>query len=167
MRRSKEAQRIYDRARHQWLRANPQRWARRLKSQRARYHLRETSRYPNICQKCGKFFRCSLVYQRCCSLKCAHSGQDSPFWKGGMVKTGDGYLRIYHPFHPNVKGNHVLQHRLVMEHLLGRYLRRNEIVHHRNGNKLDNRPENLVVVSSSYHSKLHWKDGSHHSHKRH
>jgi HNH endonuclease len=43
---------------------------------------------------------------------------------------------------PNIRR---LEHRVVMERLLGRELKRTEHVHHRNGNRLDNRPENLEI----------------------
>lgn len=42
----------------------------------------------------------------------------------------------------------MLQHRHVMEQELGRKLRPGEIVHHKNENRADNRPENLELVSS-------------------
>jgi len=44
---------------------------------------------------------------------------------------------------------------MVMEAALGRQLARDEHVHHKNGNKLDNRLENLQVLSASEHSRLH------------
>ena len=50
----------------------------------------------------------------------------------------------------------VHEHRAVAEQILGRPLRENEIVHHRDGNKRNNSPENLVVFSSqSEHAKHH------------
>lgn len=49
----------------------------------------------------------------------------------------------------------VLEHRLVMERILGRPLRRDEHVHHRNGDCFDNRPENLEVLSPKEHMAAH------------
>lgn len=48
------------------------------------------------------------------------------------------------------------EHRVVAERILGRTLRDGEIVHHRDGDKRNNNPENLVVFSSqSEHAKFH------------
>lgn len=73
-------------------------------------------------------------------------GEKNPSWKGGRVDSGRGYILIYCPNHPSVKGNYVYEHRLVMEKALGRYLESWEIVHHINGIRDDNRPENLQLL---------------------
>lgn len=60
------------------------------------------------------------------------------------------------PDHPKANGvGYVLEHRLIVEAQLGRYLRDDEIVHHVNGDPADNRPENLAVMSQSEHVSLH------------
>ena len=71
-----------------------------------------------------------------------------------------GYVVVYHPDHPNKKsGGCILKHRLVMEKYLGRYLKPEEVVHHINGDKKDNRIENLMLFKNDkehrhYHEKL-------------
>lgn len=75
-------------------------------------------------------------------------GSNNPFWSGGRYKDNlNGYIKVYSPEHPltNKKG-YVLEHRLVMEKSLGRYLTKSEIVHHRNKRKDDNRIENLELI---------------------
>jgi len=49
------------------------------------------------------------------------------------------------------------EHRYVMEMVIGRPLRKDEVVHHKNGDPLDNRPENLMVTSHSQHRKIHYE----------
>lgn len=81
-------------------------------------------------------------------------------WKGGrIISKRDGYILVMAPAnHPyskkgggGNKGKYILEHRLVMERVLGRYLKPDEDVNHVNGVKGDNRPENLVVVRHYAH----------------
>jgi hypothetical protein len=53
-----------------------------------------------------------------------------------------------------VNGKQMSLHRHILEKKLGRALLPDEVTHHINGNKLDNRPENLMVMSASEHSRL-------------
>lgn len=50
------------------------------------------------------------------------------------------------------------EHRLIMERRLGRRLGFNEVVHHKNHDATDNRPDNLEVLSRSAHSAMHITD---------
>ena len=66
--------------------------------------------------------------------------------KGGKYKNGNGYIEIWFPEHPNARGGgYIMEHRLVMSEILGRPLVKGENVHHINGKRCDNRPENLEL----------------------
>ena len=54
-----------------------------------------------------------------------------------------------------IKGKNVPVHRLLVEEIQGRKLEGNEVVHHVNGDKKDNRPENLVVMDRAEHTRMH------------
>lgn len=100
-----------------------------------------------------------------CSLECfikrikevaakQPSGMQSPYWKGGTLR--DGYLFVKHPDHPNArKDGYVALHRLAMSEFLRRPLTRKEIVHHKNGDPLDNRIENLELTTNGEHGRIH------------
>lgn len=86
-----------------------------------------------------------------CSKRCYwkyNSGSNHWLWKGGLRKNREGYLR---------DSNDQFFHRVVMEKYLGRKLRKNEVVHHINGDRLDNRTENLELTTNSRHRKYHVK----------
>lgn len=64
----------------------------------------------------------------------------------GLRPNAGGYVQL------RIARNHRYAHRLVMEILLGRPLRRDEHVHHLDGNKVNNRPSNLQLLSASAHN---------------
>ena len=70
-------------------------------------------------------------------------------WRGGRAVDQAGYVTV------QVLGRgRIREHRLVMEQIVGRRLEPCETVHHRNGDKADNRPENLDLLSLEVHSAL-------------
>lgn len=80
------------------------------------------------------------------ALRGIRRGADHYQWRGGRQKYGSGYAVVYRPKHPmaNIRG-YVLEHRFVMAEHLGRFLDSNETVHHINGDRQDNRIENLEL----------------------
>jgi hypothetical protein len=84
------------------------------------------------------------------------SGEKNPSWKGGRRMHSQGYVLVYLPNHPNADAHGcILEHRLVAEQILGRPLKTEEYVHHKNGNKTDNRLENLEITNMSDHARYH------------
>ena len=82
-------------------------------------------------------------------------------WRGGVRTRPDGYRVRYAPDHPAVVNGGVLEHRLIVEVVLGRPLASDEVVHHINGDKGDNRSVNLAVMSQADHARLHDAFGDH------
>ena len=122
-----------------------------------------------ICPCCKKAFERLESQVRINNPRCSRSctaklnktskkfqkGEKHPLWKGGKRRRGK-YMQILFPSHPNADSHgYIMEHRLVMESFLGRKIVKGEHIHHKNGNSLDNRIENLELFSHSKHISHH------------
>lgn len=105
----------------------------------------------------GKYIRTPEIREKNkrATFKLGWKGVKHPMWHGGYF-IRSGYKFIWKPDHPHANNlGYVREHRLVMEKHLGRFLQPNEIIHHKNKNRLDNRTENLELTNQSAHAKMH------------
>lgn len=109
------------------------------------------------CKKHVEKIRTDGLKAKSCSRNCYSKNRTGKRYGSYVDKVFiSGYYYIYQPDHPNAKnGFYVAEHRLIAENKIGRYLKNDEVVHHINENKFDNRPENLMVMTASEHIKLH------------
>lgn len=106
-----------------------------------------------ICECCGESFtrHAKEAYwqyeaRRFCSRPCADKCRNRRV-------PDDQFKARYRQV--KIDGRPILEHRYVMEQLIGRPLESWEQVHHRNHNKLDNSPENLELVTITEHAERH------------
>ena len=112
-----------------------------------------------VCKGCKKTFwiwRCQAHRRKFCSHKCSLSywqlGDRNNNWKGGRKIDGDGYILIRVENHPfKRKDGYVFEHRLVVEKFVGRYLTPDEVIHHLDGNKANNKIDNLKIMTIHDH----------------
>jgi len=140
----------------------------RAKSKRARFRRITTKdlRYRYICEYCKRPFfyydkkkRGQKVY---CSQKCSQLARRKYLSVAQCLEESNrkldknlGYVRVYSPMHKEANTwGYVYEHRLIAEVKIGRPLVEDEVVHHINGIRWDNRPSNLEVMDKKQHSAI-------------
>ena len=85
-------------------------------------------------------------------------GERNPKWRGGQTTDGHGRVLVRSIGHPYANDwGYIYRYRIRMEKKLGRFLRSEEIVHHKDGNCSNDKLSNLEICDSSLHSKIHYQ----------
>ena len=84
-------------------------------------------------------------------------GEKNGRWNGGRMRTSHGYIAVKVPWNHHLRQAHgyAYAHQIVAEKKLGRRLKSNETVHHKNGVRDDNRPSNIEVMTKTEHAREH------------
>lgn len=107
-----------------------------------------------VCEVCGAEFKPCKPTSTTCSPKCrnARTSRLSADKRAETLR-GRGEGKTY----TKQNGRHA--HRVIMEEIIGRPLRPGEVVHHKDHNKKNNDPSNLLLISSqSEHASIHRKN---------
>jgi hypothetical protein len=124
-------------------------------SRECRSRAPRTGKIRYECLRCGaEFWRYPSQGGKYCSFSCEGKSRVGPLssqWKGGRIMR-QGYVMLR-----QAGGKYKFEHRIVMEQILGRPMEPHETVHHKNGIRDDNRPENL-----EFRVGKHGKGATHH-----
>ena len=111
---------------------------------------------------CKEQFNGTRKEQKYCSRKCSGSSKriflsipDCLENASRKIDKTLGYVRVYAPMHKEANTwGYVYEHRLIAENVIGRKLKDNEVVHHINRIRWDNKEENLLVMDKIEHGKI-------------
>lgn len=121
-----------------------------------------SARVIRICPQCKLVFHAAASEvnrggAKFCSTRCSSkfNQKDGGFNRKTGTMNHRGYILEWAPKHPAQVKGYVPQHRLIVEQSIGRLLMKQEVVHHKDHNRSNNKIENLEILSPSEHSKYH------------
>ncbi len=123
-----------------------------------KYGFLKRKRRKKLCNSCApKIDRLKKIgiTSPCKGVSRPHlQGEKSHNWKGGKWVDKFGYVRINGNRRKNGHGWYLKEHRVVAEKMIGRPLKKDECVHHIDGDKQNNSETNLIVTNNYQHHKL-------------
>jgi hypothetical protein len=106
---------------------------------RKKCHACRQRKVPCKSERCHRYVYAGSRHSGYCK-SCLNMLELNPNWRGGRIRHQQGYIMLRQP-----DGSYIFEHRIVMEQVLNRPLEPYENVHHKNGVRHDNRPENLEL----------------------
>ena len=139
-----------------WRNTRPGIWHKPFMAKRGNKRVKEWAIYHEmICKGCSDKYVSPYKRVKYCTQLCQNQhnkqfGKNHWRWKGGKANVASGYIMVRES-----TGKYVFQHRLIMEQHLGRKLTNNEVTHHINGIRNDNRLKNLQLMTRKEHAHHH------------
>lgn len=130
-------------------------------------YLENKRTLQDICRMTGTSYKTVVKRLHALGISIENHRSNAPTTFTCGIKMEREYMVVYMPKHRDANDRgYVKLHRLIAEYFLNRPLTSSDVVHHLNGDKLDNRPDNLQVMTNSEHTTYHNLNGSRHYEER-